>query len=211
MTLRTITLITVFAATVPAANWMIGNVGTDCAPAGPCTIPVGFGLQAPSGVLVVGAALVLRDLVQEVGGVRAALGAITIGTVISAMVAPPTLVLASAAAFLLAELTDLIVYTPLRRRRPGLALVASGFAGALVDSALFLWLAFGSLDFLAGQVVGKLWLSLLAAPVLAYLRAQSDQQTASDTTNADARPISAPAMDAADVTPSQPIARSNPS
>lgn len=152
MRLRTITLITVFAATVPLANWMIGNVGTDCTPAGPCTIPVGFGLQAPSGVLVVGAALVLRDLVQEGGGVRAALAAIAIGTAIAALVAPPALVLASAVAFLLSELTDLIVYTPLRRRRPGIAVVASGFAGALVDSALFLWLAFGSLDYLAGQV-----------------------------------------------------------
>jgi hypothetical protein len=27
--------------------------------------------------------------------------------------------------------------------------------GAVVDSALFLWLAFGSLDYLAGQVIGK--------------------------------------------------------
>lgn len=211
MTLRTITLITVFAATVPAANWMIGNVGTDCAPAGPCTIPVGFGLQAPSGVLVVGAALVLRDLVQEVGGIRAALAAIALGTAISALVAPPALVLASAGAFLLAELTDLIVYTPLRRRRPGLAVVASSLAGALVDSALFLLLAFGSLDYLAGQVIGKLWLSLLAAPVLILLRSQTDRHTASDTTIADARPISAPAIDAVEPTSRQSITRSNPS
>lgn len=211
MMLRTITLITVFAATVPAANWMIGNVGTECAPARPCTIPVGFGLQAPSGVLVVGAALVLRDLVQEAGGIRAALGAVVIGTAVSALVAPPALVLASAAAFLLAELADLIVYTPLRRRRPGLAVVASGLAGALVDSALFLWLAFGSLDYLTGQVVGKLWLSLLAAPMLSLLRVRSNRQRASDTTNADTLPISARTVDAAHLTSPQPITRSDPS
>lgn len=211
MRLRTITLITVFAATVPLANWMIGNVGTDCAPAGPCTIPVGFSLQAPSGVLVVGAALVLRDLVQEVGGIRAALAAITIGTAISALVAPPALVLASAAAFLLAELADLIVYTPLRQRRPGLAVVASGLAGALVDSGLFLSLAFGSFDFLAGQIVGKLWLSLLAAPILSLLRVRSDRQRASEAVSADAWPLSAPAAVAADLTSPQPITRSNPS
>lgn len=170
MELRTISLIAAFAATVPAANWMIGNVGARCVPDGPCTIPVGFGLEAPSGVLVVGVALVLRDLVQEAGGIRAALAAITIGTPLSWFIAPPALVLASASAFLLAELADLIVYTPLRRRWPGLAVFASGGAGALVDSAVFLWLAFGSLDFLAGQVVGKLWLSLLAAPVLVLVR-----------------------------------------
>lgn len=53
-----------FALTVPAANWMIGNVGT-CIPDGPCLVPVGFGFEAPSGVLMVGAALVLRDIVHE--------------------------------------------------------------------------------------------------------------------------------------------------
>ena len=50
-----------FALTVPAANWLIANVGT-CMPNGPCLIPVGFGLMAPSGVLMIGAALVLREL-----------------------------------------------------------------------------------------------------------------------------------------------------
>lgn len=173
MELRTISLIAAFAATVPLANWMIGNVGTSCAADGPCTIPVGFGLEAPSGVLIVGAALVLRDLVQEVGGIRTALVAIAIGTALSWFIAPPALVLASAAAFLLAELADLVVYTPLRLGRPGLAIIASGTAGALADSAVFLWLAFGSLDFLAGQVVGKLWLSLLAASAIMLLRRRS--------------------------------------
>jgi hypothetical protein len=54
-----------FTACIPAANWLVGNVGTVCVPAGPCLIPVGPGLAAPSGVLVVGLALVLRDLVQR--------------------------------------------------------------------------------------------------------------------------------------------------
>ena len=35
-----------FVATVPAANWLIGNVGTTCVPNGPCLLPVGFGLSA---------------------------------------------------------------------------------------------------------------------------------------------------------------------
>jgi hypothetical protein len=36
----------------------------------------------------------------------------------------------------------------------------------VVDSAAFLWLAFGSLDFLAGQVVGKAWAVLAAIPLI---------------------------------------------
>jgi queuosine precursor transporter len=36
----------VFAASIPAANWMIGDVGTTCLPGGPCLIPVAPGLAA---------------------------------------------------------------------------------------------------------------------------------------------------------------------
>jgi queuosine precursor transporter len=152
-----------FAATVPAANWLIGNAGTECIPNGPCLIPVGFGLMAPSGVLMIGLALVLRDAVHEAGGVLLALGAILLGGVASWLFAPPMLVLASVSAFLLAELFDLLVYTPLRKRQLAVAVIASGAVGAFVDSAVFLWAAFGSLDFIAGQVLGKLWMSLAAA------------------------------------------------
>ena len=159
-------LILAFAATIPAANWLIGNVGTECIPNGPCLVPVGFGLHAPSGVLMIGLALVLRDAVHEVGGIKAALAAIAIGAVLSWFVAPPALVVASVAAFTLAELADLSVYAPLRERRLWLAVALSGLVGAAIDSAVFLWLAFGSLDFLAGQVVAKLQVTLLAVAVL---------------------------------------------
>lgn len=167
---KTIGLTAAFAATIPAANWLIGNIGTECIPNGPCLIPVGFGLHAPSGVLLIGAALVLRDAVQEVGGLRAALAAIAVGAGLAWFVAPPALVLASVAAFFLAELADLAVYTPLRKRRLGIAVLASGVVGSFIDSAVFLWLAFGSLDFVAGQVVGKLWMSVGVFAVLAALR-----------------------------------------
>lgn len=159
-----------FLATVPLANWMIQNVGTVCIPQGPCLIPVGFGLSAPSGVLVIGAALVLRDMVQQLLGIRWALAAIACGVVLSALVAPPALVVASAAAFLLSELADLGVYTPLRKKGLALAVLASGAVGSVIDSAVFLLLAFGSLDYIAGQVVGKLWMTALGAAVLAWWR-----------------------------------------
>lgn len=164
--LSTIALTLAFAATIPAANWLIGNVGTECIPQGPCLLPVGFGLHAPSGVLVVGAALVIRDLVHESGGAKAALAAIGIGGLVAWLFAPPALVLASVLAFVLAELADVAVYAPLRQNRLWLAVILSGLVGAAVDSAVFLWVAFGSLNFIAGQIVGKLWMSLLAAPIL---------------------------------------------
>lgn len=170
---KTISLTAAFAATIPLANWLIGNVGTVCIPNGPCLLPVGFGLTAPSGVLVVGASLVLRDMVHEAGGAKAALIAIGIGGVLSALFASPALLMASVVAFILAELADLAVYSPLRERRLWLAVLLSGIAGAIVDSAVFLWIAFGSLDFIAGQIVGKMWMTLLALPFLWFSRQPS--------------------------------------
>jgi len=161
-----------FALTVPAANWLIGNVGT-CISNGPCLIPVGFGLEAPSGVLVVGAALVLRDIVHERLGALWALAAIAVGAILSALFAAPALVIASVAAFALAELADFAVYTPLRQRRLMLAVLLSGLVGAVIDSAVFLWLAFGSLAFIEGQIVGKLWMTLIAAGLLLLVRRQA--------------------------------------
>lgn len=159
-----------FCLTIPAANWMIGNVGTVCAANSPCLIPVAPGLMAPSGVLMIGAALVLRDLVQRRLGVEFGIGAIVAGAGISAAIAPASLVTASAAAFLLSELADFAVYTPLARRRLVTAVVASSMVGLVFDSIVFLWLAFGSLDFLVGQIVGKSWMVLFAVPFVAYLR-----------------------------------------
>jgi len=155
-----------YLATIPLANWLIGNVGTFCVPNGPCLVPVGFGLSAPSGVLMIGAALVLRDAVQQLLGVRWAFAAIAAGVVLSILVAPPALVIASAVAFGIAELMDLAVYIPLRKRHLPLAVLASGVVGAVADSAAFLWLAFGSLEFMGGQLLGKVWMTVIAAAFL---------------------------------------------
>lgn len=159
-----------FIATIPAANWLIGNVGTVCVPDGPCLIPVGFGLTAPSGVLMIGAALVLRDLVHEQFGARIAIAAIVVGAILSTGLAPAGLAVASGAAFLLSELADFAVYSPLRERRMYLAVVLSGVIGSLIDSAVFMALAFGTTDFVAGQTLGKFWMTLGALPVIALIR-----------------------------------------
>lgn len=160
-----------FIACVPMANWLIGNVGTVCIPQGPCLIPVApFGITAPSGVLMIGLALVLRDLVQRRLGKASALAAILAGAALSGFVAPPALVLASAVAFLLSELADFAVYTPLQKRGLVRAVILSSLVGLCVDSVAFLYLAFGSLDYLAGQIIGKAWMVLLSIPVIRLLR-----------------------------------------
>jgi queuosine precursor transporter len=164
-----------FCLTVPAANWMILNVGTVCKPNAPCLIPVAPGLMAPSGVLMIGASFVLRDLLQRRLGVAASVAAILVGAALSGLFAPIALVTASATAFLMSELADLAVYTPLAKRRLVFAVVASSVVGLVVDSIVFLWLAFGSLEFLAGQVVGKSWMVLLSIPLIALLRKRDER------------------------------------
>jgi len=159
-----------FAACIPLANYMIGHVGTVCVPNGPCLIPVGPGLTAPSGVLLVGLALVLRDLVQRRLGLIWAIAAIIVGAFLSTTFTPPALALASAAAFLSSEIADLLVFTPLQKKGLVKAAFFSSIAGLIVDSVMFLWFAFGSLDFLAGQIVGKAIMVIAALPVLFWIR-----------------------------------------
>lgn len=164
-----------FILTIPAANWMIGNVGAVCPENSPCLIPVGFDVMAPSGVIMVGLALVLRDLVQRRLGKLWALGAIVVGALLSALIAPRALVLASGAAFLVSELADFAVYTPLQKKRLVLAVFMSGVVGLVVDSILFLQLAFGSLDYLSGQIIGKTWMIVLALPIIWWIRRRDEK------------------------------------
>ena len=164
-----------FILTIPAANWMIGNVGAVCSDNSPCLIPVGFDVMAPSGVIMVGLALVLRDLVQRRLGKLWALGAIIVGALLSALIAPQALVLASGAAFLASELADFAVYTPLQKKRLVLAVFMSGVVGLVVDSILFLQLAFGSLDYLSGQIIGKTWMIVLALPIIWWIRRRDEK------------------------------------
>lgn len=155
-----------FLATVPAANWLIGNVGTVCVPNGPCLIPVGFGLMAPSGVLMIGLALVLRDWLHETAGWRASAVAVVLGATLSLLVSPPSIAVASAVALLFAEMADLAVYAKLRARSKPAAVFASQIVGAALDSALFVWIAFGSLEFSAGTTLAKIY---AGAGVAAFL------------------------------------------
>lgn len=145
-----------YIATVFAANYAITHIGL---------VPVGFGLLAPAGVYFAGLAFTLRDLTHETLGRRVVLVAILTGALLSALLSP-ALALASGTAFLLSELADFAVYAPLRKRTWLGAVALSNTVGLVVDSVLFLWIAFGSLEVLPGQVVGKFWMTVLAIVVL---------------------------------------------
>ena len=155
-----------FILTIPAGNWFVTNVGLVCEPDGPCLIPVWPGIMSPSAVLVAGFALVLRDAVHHFLGARWALYSIVIGAGLSGIFSEPSLVVASVAAFLFSEFADFCVYAPLRKRHHVVAILFSGFVGSVVDSAIFLSLAFGSLDYVVGQVIGKFWVSVIASVLL---------------------------------------------
>jgi uncharacterized PurR-regulated membrane protein YhhQ (DUF165 family) len=157
MNLRTASGLAAYVATIPAANMLVTHFGA---------VPVGFGLMAPAGVFMVGIALVLRDLAHEAAGYKTVLAAIGVGTVLSYLLADPAIATASVAAFAVAELADTVVYSPLRKRGLVLALLASNAVGLVIDSLLFLQIAFGDLTFLWGQIAAKTWMTLLAAAVL---------------------------------------------
>lgn len=149
-----------YVLTIVAANWAITVFGV---------VPVGFGLMAPAAVFFVGLAFTFRDLTQERLGRHWTLGAIVAGAALSALLSP-ALALASGVAFLVSEFADMVVYTPLRERHWTAAVVASNAVGLVVDSVLFLTLAFGSLQFLAGQIVGKAEMTALFLLVVLALR-----------------------------------------
>lgn len=150
------TVALLYLGCIVGANWAILTFGL---------VPVGFGLAAPAGVYFAGLSFTARDLVQEQLGRRWTIGLIGLGAALSALLSP-ALALASGIAFASSELADLAVYTPLRARSRTAAVALSNTVGLVIDSALFLFLAFGSLDFLPGQIVGKAWMTLLAVAII---------------------------------------------
>lgn len=137
-------------------------------------VPAGFGLLVSAGTYTAGAALALRDALDRNGGLRWVLPALAAGIGLSAVLAGPALATASAVAFGLGELTDLLVFRQLRRRTLAGAVVASNAAGAAVDTLVFLPLAGFGLTAAAvgGQVLVKAgWITVAALLVLATVRA----------------------------------------
>lgn len=122
----------------------------------------------PPGVYFAGLCFTARDFTQDYLGKRAALAAMMAGAFLSAA-ASPGLALASGASFFVSEMCDYVVYTPLRTSgRPVWAVAASNSIGCVVDSIVFLWLAFGSAEMLSGQVIGKLGMTAVVLPVVIW-------------------------------------------
>jgi uncharacterized PurR-regulated membrane protein YhhQ (DUF165 family) len=153
-----------------AANFVTTHYGV---------VPVGFGLMATAGTYFAGLTFVLRDSLQDASGKRWTLGMIAAGAALSFLLADPFIALASAAAFLLAELSDLVVYTPLRKRGYVRAAIASNVVGSFVDTIAFLTIAgFPMQDALPGQMIGKLVVTAAAVALVVAFRARRNVRIA---------------------------------
>lgn len=157
--------IAAYAAAIITANLMTAHLGL---------VPVGFGLIVSAGTFAAGFALLARDLVHRHGGLKWALAAIAIGAIASWFLASPQLAIASTVAFAAAELVDLTIYAPTRKRYGfATAAITSNIISAPIDTILFLHLAgFGvTPEAVAGQFIGKvLWATLLPLAIYALGR-----------------------------------------
>lgn len=156
-------------------------------------------LNAPGGVYSIGVALALVQLAHHTGATRreGAINAqmmIAAGFVGSALFAGYTAIVvhshsafpgqafdkavgstwrivgASLAAFIVSETVDNLVGAPLRGRvHDAVRVVVSSAASAPLDSVVFLGIAFGSLHFFDGQLVGKIASSVLIGIPLVVL------------------------------------------
>lgn len=161
-----------FLACILAANYVTTEYGM---------IPVGFGFVATAGTYLAGLSFVLRDAVQDTAGRWAAVGLAVIGALLSYLIADPFIALASGVAFLAAELADLAVYTPLRKRGYIRAAVASNIVGAVVDTFLFLWIAgFPIAGAWQGQMVGKVAVTAVVVALVIGARSLSTSRIRAD-------------------------------
>jgi hypothetical protein len=166
-----------YLGSILAAAYAVTHVGTQYDPHGPHVLPVWPGIEAPSGVYLIGVTLVLRDLLQRQAGKAVTFGLMVVGAGLAAFISP-AIALASGVAFLASETVDFAVFTLAERFGLIRAVVISNAVSLIVDSWIFLTLAFGSLAFIEGQIVGKCWATLAGVLVLAALRSRRQAVTA---------------------------------
>ena len=153
MTRRAV-LAAAFLGCIVAANVVTTHYGL---------VPLGFGLTTTAGTFFAGLTFALRDELQETGGRRWVVALILAGAVLSYVLSAPFIAVASGVAFLLSELADFAVYTPLRSRGYVTAAIASNVVGAVVDTYLFLAIAGFPItpETVGGQILGKVGITLL--------------------------------------------------
>lgn len=130
-------------------------------------------LIVPWGTFFAGATFVLRDMLHQRGGHVAALSAIAVGAVISYGLTNAALAVASGAAFLIAEIVDLLVFVRIAKQFTfAAAVLVSGVAGVIVDTFVFLpWSGIPmTLSLVAGQLIIKSSMSAVAAGLLYWRR-----------------------------------------
>ena len=152
-------------ASIVAANALTAHFG----------LVTWLGLTATAGTWAAGFAFVARDTIQDAGGKRWVIAVILVGAALSAFLSP-RLALASGVAFLLSELADFTVYTPLRERHRTGAAILSNTVGAIVDTVVFLSLAGFPLAGTATQVIVKVGVTtvfVFAVRGVIALRSQS--------------------------------------
>jgi uncharacterized PurR-regulated membrane protein YhhQ (DUF165 family) len=156
-------------ASISLAIYIAAIVGANVATAHWGLVTVGFGLMVTAGTYFAGFALLARDFVQRFGGIRWVLVGIAVGGVLSWFLSTPQLALASCAAFLIAELADLLVFTRLQHRGFIRAAAVSNLVSAPIDTLVFLSIAgFGiTWQLFIGQMIGKL-LWATAVPLALY-------------------------------------------
>jgi len=158
-----------YVGAIVLANWMITHVGVPN-DHGTHFAPVGFGLDAPSGVYAAAVAFPARDIVQRAAGRGAGLVAIGIGAAISWFVSTPEVAVASATTFVVSETVDFGVFTLLWRSGLVRAVAVSSSASLLADSYLFVLLLGLPSTAVPGQVLGKTWVVLATLPLVWALR-----------------------------------------
>ena len=118
---------------------------------------------APAGWVAIGVVLVFRDWIQQLVGLAWSLTLVPVAGGLSYGIAEAAgwtslqkVAVASVVAFLVSETVEAVVFTPIRKRNLTAGVALSGTVGNAIDSALFLWVAFGSEAYFAGNFVGKL-------------------------------------------------------
>jgi uncharacterized PurR-regulated membrane protein YhhQ (DUF165 family) len=159
----------VYVSTVVAANVLTSRYGQ---------VGVGFGLVATAGTYAAGLAFLARDAVHRAAAHprRITLALTLTGALLSYMLALPLIAVASAVAFAVSELVDLIVFEATQRGGFVVSSTTSNVVGAVVDTLVFLPIAGFAFDAhaVAGQIVGKLTVTgvfvILAALSVAVVR-----------------------------------------
>lgn len=131
------------------------------------------GLTVTAGTFFAGVTFVLRDNLQDQlrRPVPTVVALVALGAAVSYLLSDPFVALASGLAFLVSELADFAVYSPLRSRGYLRAAIASNVVGSIVDTVLFLWVAgFPVWEGTPDQVAVKLAVTTLGAGATIALR-----------------------------------------